>query len=451
MSNYLGPATVTAAMKLMLSQRIAEDISFGFKVTTLRPDEIPTASDEVSINLFLYQVTPNTSWRNHDLPTRSGRGPLVQKARLAIDLHYLITFSGKDGDLEPQKLMASTLHILHQQPVLSRSWIDHAIKHADYQGILMGADIGQEVEQVKFTAQPFSLEEMSKLWSIFLQTPYRLSVAYIASVVFVEAQEPVPRTRAVLGREVRVDPFIVLPPSPEPTALPGLILWLRSDRGVAIDGDSGELTWHDQSGSGRHARQDQAGRQPRHEAHGVGAFPVFHFDGVDDYLRLDWTLTGAVNALTAAALIHSPAGSTGSVISFDATAFWELQGPGADGLHPAWISTNGGSNTLTAGQPLVDGRWHLVLVEYDPAAQTKRIYVDGVLNGEIAAHGGAIGGGGDRAGRIGVSAADNPAQDNTGGNFFHGDLAELIVYARRLNTEERQQLERYLAGQYAHG
>jgi hypothetical protein len=139
------------------------------------------------------------------------------------------------------------------------------------------------------------------------------------------------------------------------------------------------------------------------------------------------------------------------VISFDATAFWELQGPGSDGRHPAWISTDGGSHTLTADRPLVDGRWHLVFIEYDPAAQTKRIFVDGALSGEVAAHGGTIGGGGARAGRIGVSAADNPAQDNTGGNFFQGDLAELIVYARHLDSEERRQLERYLAERYAHG
>ena len=77
--------------------------------------------------------------------------------------------------------------------------------------------------------------------------------------------------------------------------------------------------------------------------------------------------------------------------------------------------------------------------------------MDGALSGEVAAHGGTIGGGSSRAGRIGVSAADNPAQDNTGGNFFQGDLAELIVYARHLNSEERHQLERYLAERYAHG
>jgi hypothetical protein len=40
---------------------------------------------------------------------------------------------------------------------------------------------------VRFLPAPLNLEELSKIWSIFFQTPYALSIAYTGSVVLIEA------------------------------------------------------------------------------------------------------------------------------------------------------------------------------------------------------------------------------------------------------------------------
>src|SRR5262249_36156762 len=54
----------------------------------------------------------------------------------------------------------------------------------------------------------FSLEEMSKLWSVFLKTDYVLSVAYVASVVLIETDDAVPPPPLpVLAPNVYVLPF----------------------------------------------------------------------------------------------------------------------------------------------------------------------------------------------------------------------------------------------------
>jgi len=45
------------------------------------------------VNLFLYQVTPNPHRNNLDLPTRSQQGDLVQRPQIALDLHYLMSFT----------------------------------------------------------------------------------------------------------------------------------------------------------------------------------------------------------------------------------------------------------------------------------------------------------------------------------------------------------------------
>ena len=47
-------------------------------------EEMPAGSDKNSprVNLYLFQVLPNASFRNADQPTRDGSGQLVQQPHL---------------------------------------------------------------------------------------------------------------------------------------------------------------------------------------------------------------------------------------------------------------------------------------------------------------------------------------------------------------------------------
>jgi hypothetical protein len=115
---------------------------------------------------------------------------------VAIDLHYLLTFHGNDGKLEPQRLLGSAVRALHEQPVLSRQKIRSVINaaiNADPQHYLATSDLDKDLELVKFTPLPLTLEELSKLWSVFFQTPYTLSIAYQGTVVLIES-DSTPRT-----------------------------------------------------------------------------------------------------------------------------------------------------------------------------------------------------------------------------------------------------------------
>ncbi|MCP4690485.1 MAG: DUF4255 domain-containing protein, partial [Desulfobacterales bacterium] len=51
------------------------------------------------------------------------------------------------------------------------------------------------------------LEELTKLWSVFFQTPHALSAAYQASLVLIEAEESIQRSLPVRKRGVYVQPF----------------------------------------------------------------------------------------------------------------------------------------------------------------------------------------------------------------------------------------------------
>src|SRR5207253_6261201 len=122
MSNFLAIATVTATLRQVLTGSVGVDVP-GASVTTARPNGTGAGTPTTGVNVFLYQVTPNGSWRNEDLPTRDGGGSVVQRPRAALDLHYLLTFYGADAQLEQQRLLGSVVRTLHERPVLTRQAI----------------------------------------------------------------------------------------------------------------------------------------------------------------------------------------------------------------------------------------------------------------------------------------------------------------------------------------
>jgi Pvc16 N-terminal domain len=201
MSNYLAIATVTAALQQVLTTPVGNAVT-GATVGFGRPD--PSNSATPLVNIFLYQITPNAAYRNADLPTRRSDGSLAQRPQAAYDLHYLMTFHGDDTQLQPQRLMGAVITALHSQPLLSSDSIQGA---ASSFGFLAGSGLDSQIERVRFTPTALSLEEFSKLWSVFFQVEYSLSAAYQASVVLMETSDtPVPAP-PVLQPNLYVVPF----------------------------------------------------------------------------------------------------------------------------------------------------------------------------------------------------------------------------------------------------
>ena len=183
MSNYLAFANVTEALRLRLETEVKHIIANAV-ATAFRPDAVP--ADATSVNIFLYQIVPNAALRNGDLPTRDSDATLLQGPRAAFDLHYLLTVHGKDNTYDPQQILGGVVRTLHGQPMLTRSEISAAATHL---AAPLPSDLADAVEAVRFTPLPLSLEELSKLWSVFFQVKYALSVAYQASVVVIEGSD----------------------------------------------------------------------------------------------------------------------------------------------------------------------------------------------------------------------------------------------------------------------
>lgn len=198
MSNSLAIAAVTATLSGLLDHRINASLAddpatdtglAGTGITTKSLDKARTGSTN-QLNLFLYQTAVNAAWRNQTLPRQSRPNELAQPP-LALDLHYLLTTYGSgDDDQLGQRILGRAMSVLHDHAVLGPQEIKAA---------LTGSDLGDQIERVRITPMALSVEELSKLWTVF-QAPYRLSAAYEVSVVLVDSNQPTKAQLPVLRR-----------------------------------------------------------------------------------------------------------------------------------------------------------------------------------------------------------------------------------------------------------
>lgn len=257
MTNALAIAAVTRTLRNLLGGVAAADYvglpddtrpTAEIRITTLPLDRVRNGDGDSSgnqLNLFLYHAEPSASWRNTELPrqVRPGEGG---HPPLALNLYYMLTAYGQsDSELVAHVLLGTAMRILHDHSVLGR---------AEIRAALAQSGLDAQVERVRITPQPVSLDEVSKLWTGF-QSEYRLSAAYQVAVVLIESQRapraPLPVLRrgeedrgpvavaapgaTLLGVRAFVDPSLdEQPPSGKPAAELGDVVVLE---GVHLGSD----------------------------------------------------------------------------------------------------------------------------------------------------------------------------------------------------------------------
>ncbi len=204
MSNFLAIATVTATMQRLLQTSVQLDVP-GARVTTVRPDSAGGNVPEVGVNIFLYEAAPNPAWRNADLRNRRPKGELIKQAQAGLDLHYILTFYGKEVELEPQRLLGSTVRTLVDQPILTPEMIRDTVNNPNFE-YLHDSTLADQVERVTIVPSFLSTDELSKIWSIFFQTPYMLSFACQGGAVLIEGERPGGRGLPVRNRQFYATP-----------------------------------------------------------------------------------------------------------------------------------------------------------------------------------------------------------------------------------------------------
>ena len=214
MSNALSIVAVTAVLKDLLENGLVSDsmtASDGdVRVTAIPPDLIKVGTDErAQLNLFLYQVTQNRNvdWISQEFRMRQSSNSSIMNSMnkspgfvnrpLALDLHYLLTAYGAK-DFQAELLLGYAMQLLHKTTVISSELIENTLKTAAtsntasliYQalGAVSVSALVQQLGQIKLSPEFLNMEDSSKIWSA-LQTHYRPSVSYQASMVLIESSD----------------------------------------------------------------------------------------------------------------------------------------------------------------------------------------------------------------------------------------------------------------------
>lgn len=215
MSTALAIAGVTAMLRDLLNDGLVNHdatavLGNTVTVSALPPDRVLAANggaEATQLNLFLYQVTPNRGWANEGLPSRDSSGrQRLSNPPLALDLHYLLSaYCG--AELHAEVVLGYAMQLLHETPVLDRKAIAIALNPSPDVGstlppplrALSECGLADQIEQIKFAPEHLGTEEMSKLWTA-VQSHYRPTVAYVASVVLIESALPTRSALPVLSR-----------------------------------------------------------------------------------------------------------------------------------------------------------------------------------------------------------------------------------------------------------
>lgn len=214
MSTALAIAGVTAVLRDrlndgLINHNVAGLLGSSVTVSVRAPDRVVPAdcTESSQLNLFLYQVMPNASWRNERLPGYDSSGQQrLGNPPLALDLYYLISaYSG--GDLHAEILLGYAMQLMHEFPVITRAMLHTALTPSPGIGdalppalrALADCGLADQVEQLRITPQTLNSEESSKLWAA-TQSSLRPTAAYQVSVVLIEATRPASSPLPVLSR-----------------------------------------------------------------------------------------------------------------------------------------------------------------------------------------------------------------------------------------------------------
>ncbi len=218
MSNALAIGAVTAVIRSLLEngliqQGISSSLGEVPRITVLAPEldgGTGGAQNKDRLNLFFCQATTNPGWRNVGMPTRNPDGDRVNTAPLALDLHYLLTAYSRET-FHAEIMLGYAMQLLHETPILPRETIRSALRSLSSSNraadrALATADLAEQIEQIKISAQPTNSEELSRFWSA-LQTPYRPSASYQVSVVLLELNRSRKTALPVQQRNIYITPF----------------------------------------------------------------------------------------------------------------------------------------------------------------------------------------------------------------------------------------------------
>jgi hypothetical protein len=224
---------------------------------------------------------------------------------------------------------------------------------------------------------------------------------------------------------------LVTPPF-DPTTITGMVLWLAADDLSLTDGDP-IGTWADQSTAGNDATQSSGIVRPTFKTNQVNGLPVARFDGND---KLDSALSMSSAACTMLAVLKPTGTGYRTILAANLAAGlqWRID----DTTNYQTLNSEYTTAVATSTNA-VTSAFHVIAATFDDGT-SYAFKFDGSASGS-GSHSVTL-----TAGRTAVIGS---APGTFGGEWFTGDIAELLVYDSVLSSGDLNDLTNYLQAKYA--
>jgi hypothetical protein len=154
------------------------------------PADIPQQPAKTEIALYLYSIIENPELKNEERLRVDHK--TLRRSPLSLDLYYMLTiypvFSEDANDkhthnLNAHRTMGRAMRVFYDNGILAGS-------------VLRGTLLNSE-QALRVTLNPITVEDLTRIWSVFPEASYRTSVCYLVSPVRVDSTDFAPTQRVV--------------------------------------------------------------------------------------------------------------------------------------------------------------------------------------------------------------------------------------------------------------
>jgi hypothetical protein len=405
-SRTSGPAPVTFGNAAALETTATFTAAGTYVLRLTADDGYGSVYDEVTIIVSEAGALPEVSVTATD-PSASEEGPDTGTFTIS-----------RVGDT------AGSLDVLFTMGGTATSGDDYSLSHSS------PVTIPADQSSVTITLTPVDDSEFVEgnetvVLTISPDTAYAIATAS-DSVTIAENDNNAPGVEAGPNLNVTMDGSASWTPAQTSTAL-----WLDADDENAFTINGDDFQWNDKSGNDRHATQTTADFHPADTANGLNSQHVLTFDGSDDYLDVDLDFTGDAS--------HSA-----FIVVADITTYSNIYGAatgnqGRNSLHVGFNGTNNYRMNYWSHDYTPAVTSHFVatgsILNYVwDVGSPKQIYANGKLEGSgHNAEAPGLPSGGGRIGKV----VTHP--------HLAGKIAEIIILSGSVSTDDRENIEGYLA------
>jgi len=233
----------------------------------------------------------------------------------------------------------------------------------------------------------------------------------------------------------------------------GLQLWLKADSITDIEEGGDVTTWTDSSGNGRNAVQSTVSDKPTFTSAGIGP-AALKFDGVNDDMEVTFHALFNSEEFTVFCVAKSNAtagdhtvfssieGSTGATTAKGFALFMDMNNKDATAF---WRENSTDDGITSAANSVVNTQAQIMTYTMDDTtanadADTATLFVNGKQQAQQTSGVGYV-----------PNTAANLKIGEMSGDFFDGQIAEILIYNAVLSDADREQVEGYLSLKYGIG